>query len=195
MNTTNKKQVVFLFVMLFGITNYFQACDMLKPASIFTDCDEDDLCSFTKTVILHAPITEYRIEKTWPDSIVYWDLVDAFLDLDSGEKKNNEKADIYYTYSCGSMCFDIFWLWEDTLSREVGAQNIGYKGCYQAIVEEGSQHLIVSTQEANMICFLTNEGRISQVRVDENRTSGGEAEIVITVTTWEPIVTSVFPTD
>ena len=195
MNITIKKQVNFFIVVLFGITICLQACDILNPFPIFTDCDEDDLCSFTKTVILNAPITEYKIEETWPDSIVYWDIIGAFLDLDSGEKKNDERADLYYFYSCGSMCFDNFIEFEDSISRRVGAKEPGYEDCYQDLVKYGKDRLGMSGKEGQYTCFFTDEGRISRVRVDENRTLGGEAEIELVITTWEPIIASDFQTD
>jgi len=193
MNTTVKNQMIFLIVMSFGILICLQACDILNPISIFTDCDEDNLCSFTKIIVLTAPITEYKIKETWPDSIVYWDIVGAFLDLDSGEKKNNYRAEIYFFYSCGSMCFDNILGFDNSISRRVGTNKPGYEDCYQELVTYGKDRLGMSVQEGQYTCFITNEGRISRVRVDENRTLGGEAEIELTVTTWEPILSTDFP--
>lgn len=194
LNILVKKKLIWYTVVFFGMMIGLQTCGLWQPKLHFPDCEADELCSFSKTATLSVPVTELKYEESWPDSFFHWDIVDAFLDLDTGEKYNNEQADLYYFYSCGTMCFDTVHIIEGTISKWVGSQLLGFEECALSVLEETTKSQRMGTNEGDVTCFLTDEGRISRLRVDENRTSGGTAELELTITTWEPIVISENPT-
>ena len=119
---------------------------------------------------------------------VYPESTEAFLDLDSGKKHNDTRSEIYYAYSCGSMCWNTGEVIGEALSIRVGIEEPGYEGCLKAFLEKGTDRLGLRMAVGHYTCILTSEGRIAQVRVDEIASSGHEGDITVSFTTWEPVI-------
>lgn len=121
-------------------------------------------------------------------SYVDFDQEDSFLDLDTGMQTNNGDADLYYFLSCGSRCYSNFLFFQDTISVVAGFTEPGYEGCKYGLFELGKDNIGIWVREGYFTCLLTNEGRISQIRVNKYHFDQDQAVIELDVITWDPVI-------
>ena len=114
---------------------------------------------------------------------------ESFLDLDTGVQEVSEGTDLYYDFSCGSHCFHDAFLFEGVFSVVAETTEPGFEGCKNRLFNQlGEGKYDMQIKKGYFICLLTNEGRISQVSVNDIYLEYELAVIEVSVKTWEPIV-------
>lgn len=116
------------------------------------------------------------------------DQKDSYIDLDTGEHVVDENADLSFNDVDGYIGIYSTELLNNTISIWVGFIEPGYKGCKYGLTNLYTENYGLHTKEKYFTCLLTNEGRISQIKVENTQVEGNEAEVKFILITWEPII-------
>lgn len=114
------------------------------------------------------------------------DVPEALLDLDTGTVAAGEKSDLEYVESVGSMPFDLLEPAYGTWMGPASTVEPGLEGCLRArdkLVNFGSGSIFVGVH----FCLLTNEGHVSQIKVEQLHPLGYET-LQINFVTWNNVV-------
>lgn len=124
---------------------------------------------------------------------------ESYLDLDDGVFDNIEEGDIQFVGRHGAGRMAVYLAWLRSVNRagfwEMDSDPPGFEGC-QAMLGLSFDSRTPGDEEfsntpGNYYCVLTNEGRLSQIRIDGfdyRRLRNGEAWMQVTYVTWDEVV-------
>lgn len=111
---------------------------------------------------------------------------DAHLDLDTGEKYDVEESDIKFVISQGTVQVYLLQPVNGATAAAVGETEPGLEGC-RLVLDALSAGNIPETRVSLYLCVLTNDGRLSQLRVDEIGHLG-PGSLQVSFVTWEEVI-------
>lgn len=199
-NKVHANITILLSLLLFLIL-ILPACSSTSAPTPTLDVTSTPITTTSPIILVEGRITLFAPDPppedvlwqapTKIESFITWDYENAFLDLDTGELTNNEDADLYYWFSCGSMCFGHTFLINRARVSRIDNNEIapGYFGCYRELQDvtlnpEG-EFTGIYPGEGQFSCIMTNEGNLSQVKVDRVSFGIDGGSMTISFITWE----------
>ena len=112
---------------------------------------------------------------------------EAFFDLDKGEITTEEAADLYFWYSCGTICIGHVNVIQGAVALRLAGGSTGFSACQEALAIQEPEDLGLHMEEGKTTCIITNEGSLAMVSLVEVILNRAEAlgSVEISYTVWD----------